>query len=327
MKKIVTVTKTCPEYLENVLEKLDKFDNLKVNGLKAGQLSKIKEENPELFAKIKDKICTDRWYPASGLWQEESGEISNEQLARQILYSARWLKENFNIVFRVFCGKNICSRSFAQIVYNGRFDCAVLTDENENYWLDGEDRFRLFIMSEAETVDFEDIDEKFISENEFETYEELLHKTLSSPLSLKSVKKGRTEDKLTEAEKALILAEKASAQSCIDKSAEIRECWFDIFSGEDEKVAEKAEKIADGKCACDIVKINNADVKVNVFKFAEDGSGSKVIRIEETAGTEKSISVMCDEIDAGFRCEIEPYEIATYKIDTEGFVREPFIFE
>ncbi len=325
MEKIVLITKNCPDYLSEAVSKLEKISSLKVNGLTVSELQKIEKEKPALFDKIIAFIKCGRWYPYAGLTKGGAGRISNERLAREILYSLTWLKEKTEMTFRVFFGKSICASSFPQIVYNGRFDCAVLEDETENYWLDGADRFRLFIMSEANTVDVAEITES--DDFEYETYEELLHNTLSTPLDLNTVKMERTEDKLTQAEKAVILAEKASAQSGIDKSAEIRDCWFDIFDGNESDAEKKAKAIAADMDSTDIVKINNSDVKVNVFKFAEDGSGDIVIRLEETAGIEKNISVICDEINAGFRCEIEPYEIATYRVDSEGFVRETFIYE
>lgn len=327
MNKIALVTKTCPEYLKDTLSKLRKFDTLKVNGLNAGQLYKIEKENPDIFAEIAENIKNGKWYPAAGTWCGEQKNISDEQLRREILYSSRWLKEKFGTGFRVFCGKAVCSPAFSQNVYNGRFDCAILEDESENYWLDGEDRFRLFIMSNVDTVDIKDVDEAFINKNSFETYEELLHNTLSSPLDLKSVKRENTEEVLNKAEKDIILAEKVSAQAGKDKSEEIRECWFDIFEGKLEAACEKAKKIAEGKDFRNTVKISSDDVKLSVFKSAEDKSGDTVIRITETAGTGKCISVICDEIDAGFRCEIEPYETTTYRIDKNGFVRETFIYE
>ena len=36
---------------------------------------------------------------------------------------------------------------------------------------------------------------------------------------------------------------------------------------------------------------------------------------------------MCDAIDAGFRCEILPYELQTFRVNAEGFVEETPIFE
>lgn len=327
MNKIVIISKACPEYLCDAIEKLNKFNNLKVNGLNAGELAKLEKDAPDLFGEIREKIIEGRWYPAAGLWNEPNGKISNECLARQILYSSDWLYKKFGIRFRAFSGGEICSSAFAQTVYNGRFDCAVLSNETESYWLEGEDRFRLYLMNISEKIDVKDIDETNVNGVNFETYEDMLHRHLSSPLDIKAIKAEKEDNIISDAEKAVINAEKATAQNGIDKTAEIRECWFDIFNGNDNEAIKKANKIADGKCSCDIVKINNEDVKVNVFKLSEDGSGDKIIRIEETAGTEKTISVMCDEINAGFRCEIEPYEIATYRIDADGFVKETFIFE
>lgn len=328
MFKIALVTNDCPAYLNDVLCALDKYDFLKVNGLRASQLCKIEKENPELFAKISEKISEGRWYPFAGMWQDEEDFISDERLARQILYSEDWLHKKFGKIFRSFCGKKVCSKTFAQIVYSGRFDCAVLSDENENYWLDGaKDGFRIFVMSDADKADVKDIDLENAKECCFETYNEMLHRSLSMPLALRKAKVEVTDDFVTDAEKAVLAAEKISAQSFEDKSEEIRECWFDIFAGNEDEAAKKAAEIADGRECADIVKINKSGVEVSVFKFAEDKSGDKVIRLKETAGEEKNISVMCDEINAGFRCEIDPYEIATYRIDAEGFVREKFIFE
>lgn len=327
MNKIAIVSKTCPDYLNNVIEMLDKYDNLKVNGLNACELAEIEQNNPEIFSKIKEKVIDGRWYPAAGLWKKTEGRISNEMLIREILYSTDWLSSKFEMQFRTFVGTDICSKSFSHIVYSGPFDCAVLDNETENYWLDGFDRSRLFIMGNMDKTDIENIDESDIKDTVFETYDEMLHNTLSSPLDIKSVKLEITEDVVTDAEKAVINAEKATAQNGIDNSEALRDCWIDIFDGNFKKALEKAEEISDSEDVCDMVKINNTDVKVNVFKFAEDKSGDIIIRIEETAGTEKNISVMCDEINAGFRCEIEPYEIATYKVDSEGFVKERFVRE
>lgn len=322
MKKIAIVTKKCPDYLKGVIEKMQKSESLKVNGLNAGELAEIEKENPEIFAKIKEFVVAGRWYPFAGLWQKEENDISDERLTREILYSCRWLYEKFGIYFRVFFGKKICSEQFNQTVYNGRFDGAVLESENENYWLEGKDRFRLFIMEKGDTVDAIDADENC----EYETYGEMHHRLMSNPLDIKIVKLQKAEIEISEAEKAVLKAEKASAQAGENKAEEIRCCWLCIFNGNDECAIEKAEKIADGKSADDIVKVNNDNVKVSVFKFSEDKS-SVVIRLKETAGMDAQISVMCDEIDAGFRCEIEPFETATYKIDKDGFVRETFIYE
>ena len=45
------------------------------------------------------------------------------------------------------------------------------------------------------------------------------------------------------------------------------------------------------------------------------------------AGKEKSLCIMCDALDAGFRCEILPYELQTFRIIKDGFVEETPITE
>lgn len=57
----------------------------------------IKEESPELYEKIKQRISEGRWEPEGAMWLEaDCNLISGESLVRQILFGTRFFKNEFN---------------------------------------------------------------------------------------------------------------------------------------------------------------------------------------------------------------------------------------
>ena len=326
MKKIAVIKNTDAKSLSKAVELLKKYDNFKINGLYASDFEVVEKENPELFAEISKMVETGRWYPFAGMWQEKSGEISPEELTRNILYSLNYLENMFGKTFRVFRGQCIYNGYFSQIVYNGRFDCAVLSEEKENYWLDGAGKARICVFGNMGEISIDDIDEEYIKANSFCTYEEMLHETFSSPLDYKTVNQSKSFAAPSKAEAAAVRAEKICTENGKNVQAEIKNIWLDIFS---EKYIEAEEKASEFLCekAENIFTILTDGASIGAVKYAEDGSGDVIIRLEETSGKEKTVTVMCDKLNAGFNCEMYPYEIATYRIDKEGFVEETFIQE
>ena len=56
----------------------------------------IKKDNPELYAKIKERIAEGRWEVDGGMWLEADCNVtSGESLARQFLYGIRFIEEEF----------------------------------------------------------------------------------------------------------------------------------------------------------------------------------------------------------------------------------------
>lgn len=56
----------------------------------------IKKDNPELYAKIKERIAEGRWEADGGMWLEADCNVtSGESLARQFLYGIRFIQEEF----------------------------------------------------------------------------------------------------------------------------------------------------------------------------------------------------------------------------------------
>lgn len=56
----------------------------------------VKENDPELYEKIKEKIKEGRWEPEGGMWIEaDTNLVSGESLIRQIIFGKRFMKEEF----------------------------------------------------------------------------------------------------------------------------------------------------------------------------------------------------------------------------------------
>lgn len=326
MSMIAVLNKFSIEAIRDALDKIDSFDNLVVNGLNAFQLNEIEKIDPELFVKVAEKIKAEKWFPFAGMWCEEDGKISDENLARNALYSSNYFRKKFGKVSRIFTADRIYSNAFAQIVFAAKYDSCYVRSETESYWLDGADGTRTHIAGAIETVDVNDLDGDFIGGNEFTSLEEEIISKFSLPMELREAALPYEKSEPSEDEKLLLEAEKIAVQNGEKTEEKIRDLWFEIFLGN--SVKDEAEKLINDRAFDkDFVKINSESVELICVKYAEDNSGDVVIRIKETAGEEQTLFVMCDSIDAGFRTEINPYEVLTFRIVDEGFAKEIFIAE
>ncbi|MBP3445791.1 MAG: hypothetical protein J6K64_00775 [Clostridia bacterium] len=328
MSKIAVLNEFSIEAVRDALQKLDDFKKLIVNGLTAFELGELEKIDPELFAAVAKQIKRERWYPCVGLWVSDDKEMSAEKLMRSVLYSVTYFKEKFDKEYRVFQGARIYNDAFAQIIYNSNFDACVLDSESETYWLDNEAFTRTLVYGGLEKVDVNDIDDEFIKANDFESVEDEVMAVFQNELDLRSVKQPVYAGEATEAEKLLEKADRICVQDGRNESADIRSCWTSLLLGEEDVAADVAEKIiGDGEIDADFIRLNTDEVEVISVKYAEEGNGDVIFRLRETAGKEKAITVMCDAIDAGFRAEILPYEIQTFRIIEDGFVEETPIWE
>lgn len=75
------------------------------------------------------------------------------------------------------------------------------------------------------------------------------------------------------------------------------------------------------------IGIDKDNIRVMSFKTCEDGSGDYILRMRETAGKETRVSVVCDIINAGFRADFKGQEIKTFRIDSDGYVKETDFLE
>lgn len=328
MSKIAVLNEFSIEAVRDALQKLDDFKKLIVNGLTAFELNELEKIDPTLFDAVAKQIEKERWYPSVGLWVSDDKDMSEEKLIRNILYSVTYFKEKFQKEYRVFQGAKIYNDAFAQVIYTAGFDACVLDSETETYWLDNAAYTRTLIYSDLEKVDVNDIDDDFIKANDFESVEDEVMAVYQGDLDLKSVKQPVYSGEATEAEKLLEKAERICVQQGRKENEDIQNCWISLFLGEEDTAADVAEKIiGDSVIDEDFIKFNSDEVKIFSVKYAEDGSDDVVIRIQETAGKEKALTVMCDALDAGFRAEILPYELQTFRIIKDGFVEETPIGE
>ncbi|MBO5422069.1 MAG: hypothetical protein J6A67_09060 [Clostridia bacterium] len=328
MSKIAVLNEFSIEAVRDALQKLDDFKKLIVNGLTAFELNELEKIDPVLFEAVAKQIKRERWYPSVGMWMYDDGDMSEEKLIRNVLYSTTYFKEKFDKEYRVFHGAKIYNDAFTQVIYTANFDACVLDSEKETYWLDNAAFTRTLVYSDLEKVDINDIDDEFIKANDFESIEDEVMAVFQNELDLGNVKQPVYTGEATEAEKLLLKAERICVQEGKKAQEEIQNCWISLFMGEDEVATDVAETIiGDAEINEDFIKINSDEVKVVSMKYAEDLSDDVVIRIKETAGKEKAITVMCDAIDAGFRAEILPYELQTFRVNAEGFVEETPISE
>lgn len=325
MSKIAVLNEFSIEAIKDAIQKLDAFDNLKVNGLYAGQLNELEAIDPVLYARVAENIKADKWIPFAGAWTK-SDELSEIGLIKSCLYSARYFLDRFGKKYRVFHGVKLYNDLFPQIVYSSLFDAAVLDSENESKWLHGADGFRTLVMH-TDTDDVTDMDDDFIKENEFISYEELADSIFESHLELETVFLPSKTVKAEGIEKQLVDAEKYTAVNGEDKTAEIKEAWISHFNGDDESAKKIAENIT-GSTAPDESGFKlSGSIELAEIKLAEDGSGDTILRVAQTDGKENSSYIMCDRLNAAFRFEIMPYEIQTFRIGADGRVQEIYICE
>ena len=75
------------------------------------------------------------------------------------------------------------------------------------------------------------------------------------------------------------------------------------------------------------IRVNKSNIRLDAFKFCEDGSGDIVMRFCETEGKPVKAAVVCDIADAGFYADFKPLEIKTFRIDGDGYVTETNFLE
>lgn len=329
MSRTAFINEFSVEALRDVLQKLEVFPNFKVNGLTAHQLEEIRGLDQSLFAQISEHIKSGKWFPLVGVWTN-CDKADEYALIRNALYSVDYFKTNFGIKSRVFFADKIYNNNFAQILYRSGFDAAYIPEEGESFWLDCADESRVLVYSakSLDIADANDLDDDSIADCEFSSVEQEILRALDGHLELQSKFQNAEITEPTEAEKLLVEAEKISVAAGEDERAQIREAWLDLFGGEEKTAKETAQKIIGGReFDTDFIRIDSDEVELEEIKLAEDGSGDTVVRVREKCGSEKTLFVVADKLGAGFRCEIIPHEIQTFRINSQGYVTETQINE
>jgi alpha-mannosidase len=79
-----------------VLELMERYPDFTFNQSSAQAYAWIAEDDPEVFAKIKERVAEGRWEPSGGMWVESDCNITGgEAFARQLIYGQRYFEETF----------------------------------------------------------------------------------------------------------------------------------------------------------------------------------------------------------------------------------------
>lgn len=323
--KIAAVRSASPNDIKATINALDKNKSLKVNGLYASDLEALKTDAPELYYRVADFIKNDRWCPFVGSYSHTM-EMSSAALIKSCLYSTQYFRTNFGKKYRVFHGAEIYNNSLPQIVYSSLFDASVIDSETQTRWICSDDGHRTLSLY-APTVSVDDC----CADDEYITYEEYVQSLFASELNLNSLMLTAHYDETNNIEKELLNAEAYSVLTGQDHTADIKTAWLKYLSGDKKCAAEISERITNGNTAdiMSVFRLSGDGIVISELKNTEDGTGDVLLRVRETAGKEKGAYIICGRLNAGFRFEIMPYEIQTFRIknDGSGSVTEIYICE
>ncbi|WP_019586137.1 alpha-mannosidase [Deinococcus apachensis] len=85
-----------------VLSLMDRYPDFTFNQSTAQLYEFVREDDPELFARIRERVQEGRWDIVGGMWVEPDGNlISGESWARQLLYGQRYFERHFGKRARV----------------------------------------------------------------------------------------------------------------------------------------------------------------------------------------------------------------------------------
>jgi alpha-mannosidase len=81
-----------------VLKLMDEFDDFYFSQSQASVYEIIREYNPALFEQIKKRVAQERWEITAAQWVEgDKNLVSGESIARHLLYTRQFMKDNFNL--------------------------------------------------------------------------------------------------------------------------------------------------------------------------------------------------------------------------------------
>ncbi|MEO8220041.1 MAG: glycoside hydrolase family 38 C-terminal domain-containing protein [Specibacter sp.] len=82
----------------NMVNLLAEYPDMQFAMSSAQQYEWIKEQRPEVFAKVKDAVEEGRFIPVGGMWVEsDTNMVGSEAMARQFTFGQRFFRENFGI--------------------------------------------------------------------------------------------------------------------------------------------------------------------------------------------------------------------------------------
>lgn len=85
-----------------VINLMDRYKDYKFMSSQPQLYAHVKENDPELYEKIKKRVSEGRWEVEGAMWLEADTNLaSGESLVRQILYGKRFMKEEFGVESKI----------------------------------------------------------------------------------------------------------------------------------------------------------------------------------------------------------------------------------
>lgn len=98
----------CQRSFANVLDLMDRYPEFKFACTQACQYVAIERLDPDLFARIRDKVAAGQWIPIGGSWVEPDCNLpSGEAMSRQFLYGQRYFERTFGARCTVFWNPDV----------------------------------------------------------------------------------------------------------------------------------------------------------------------------------------------------------------------------
>ncbi len=86
----------CSRTFASAIALMDDDPTFRFSCSQAQQYAWVEEREPDLFARITEKVASGQWIPVGGMWVESDMNLpSGESLARQIVHGQRWFTEKF----------------------------------------------------------------------------------------------------------------------------------------------------------------------------------------------------------------------------------------
>lgn len=319
---------------------LEKDEKNVLNAFYASEYKFIKKNEPETFEKVKALVEANRLQPLGAWWNESTDEkISDENMARNTLYSQKFFMKNFGKVFRTGYGKKFNNPSAIEILFRSRINCYVEEDTDakaEFYWLDSKNTNRILGTS-TKVLNLKSID-AITAEDEMITLDAYFHEFYNNLDDVDTVADIDFSASIpeNEIEKSLLQSEVLDVVNVVkngkdSKIKEINKAWKALLSGypcAEEKAKEIAKELEDVEaCATDIFETTSESVELLALKKCCKNSDKVIMRIRQTAEVSEKIVVKSRLLDACFWVDIEPYEIRSFIIDADGVAVESNIIE
>jgi alpha-mannosidase len=92
----------CARTFSTVLSLMDADPDFRFAASQMQQYAWVRDDHPELYARIRERVAEGRWEPVGGMWVESDANIASaESLVRQVLHGTLFLLDEFGVQPRV----------------------------------------------------------------------------------------------------------------------------------------------------------------------------------------------------------------------------------